>query len=269
MHFNCKQNRQALLKARLGNLCMVCMLFLAIGLSASAQSAAKNWVEPVSGIQVHPIFHASLEIRAAGKILLVDPSFDPKLLSEVQAPDLILLTDIHGDHMNPDILGQIMKKFGNKPIIAPKAVAEKLPTALRKNVQVLSNGQSMHWEGYQIKAVPMYNLADAPQMFHPKGRGNGYVLTVSGKRIYLSGDTQATPELRHLKNIDLAFVCMNLPYTMDVAEAASGILDFQPKVVIPYHYRGDKGLSDLKRFKQLVDSGHKETKVELLNFYPE
>ena len=269
MHMNQKQNRFPRLKSRLGQLSFFCMLLLAIGLSATAQSGAKNWTEPVSGIQIRPIYHASLEIRAAGKTVLVDPSFDPKLLASVQAPDLILLTDIHGDHMNPEILSALLKKYGELPIIAPKAVAEELPAAIRKNVQVLGNGQTTRWKSYQIEAVPMYNLADARQMYHPKGRGNGYVLTVNEKRIYLSGDTEATPELRRLKNIDLAFICMNLPYTMDVDQAASGVLDFQPKVVIPYHYRGDKGLSDLKKFKQLVDNGHKDIKVELLDFYPQ
>jgi L-ascorbate metabolism protein UlaG (beta-lactamase superfamily) len=105
-------------------------------------------------------------------------------------------------------------------------------------------------------------------MFHPKGRGNGYVLTVGGQRIYLSGDTEATPEMRNLKNIDLAFVCMNLPYTMDVDQAAEGVLAFQPKVVIPYHYRGSKGLSDINRFKALVNAKTRSVRVDLLNFYP-
>ncbi|UAY56739.1 MBL fold metallo-hydrolase [Arachidicoccus terrestris] len=237
--------------------------------SAKAQSKVTDWTEPVTGVFVHPIFHASLELKTAGKTLLVDPSFDPKLLSGIQAPDLILLTDIHGDHMDPELLAQIRDKFGSKPIIAPKAVAEQLPESLRRQVSVLENGRTEKWEGYTIQAVPMYNLPGGEQVFHPKGRGNGYVLTVNGKRIYLSGDTEATPELRHLKNIDLAFVCMNLPYTMDVEQAAAGVLDFQPKVVIPYHYKGSKGLSDINQFKKLVDGGGKTIKVELLDFYPQ
>lgn len=251
-----------------GNILLFMLLIGAIGLSASAQSTAGNWVEPVAGVKVHPIFHASLEIKAAGKTLLVDPSFDVSLLHEVQAPDLILITDIHGDHMDPEMLAMIQKKFGDRPIIAPKAVQEKLPDEIRKNVRILENGQSTNWQGYTIQAIPMYNLPDASQLFHPKGRGNGYVLTVSGKRIYLSGDTEATPELRGLKNIDLAFVCMNLPYTMDVDQAAQGVIAFQPGVVIPYHYRGGKGLSDIQRFKKLVDAADKPIKVDLLNFYP-
>ena len=94
----------------------------------------------------------------------------------------------------------------------------------------------------------MYNLAPARASFHAKGRGNGYVLTFGGKRIYLSGDTEDIPEMRSLKNIDVAFVCMNLPYTMTVDQAASAVREFRPKLVYPYHYRG----SDLAKFKELV-----------------
>jgi len=244
------------------------LLLLVWSPRVKGQSKTQNWVEPVPGVQIHPVFHASLELKAAGKTILVDPSFDPGLLPTIQSPDLILLTDIHGDHMDPKLLSLIQGKFGNRPIIAPKAVGEALPADIRKNVKVLGNDQSDTWEGFTIKAVPMYNLPDASQIFHPKGRGNGYVLTINGTRIYFSGDTEATPEFRHLKNIDLAFVCMNLPYTMDVDQAAEGVLAFQPKVVIPYHYRGEKGFSDIGKFKQLVEAGHKPVKVELLDFYP-
>lgn len=257
------QNIYIQLKALFGAFLLLCVLSGA----ATAQSG-NTWIEPVSGVEVYPIFHASLEIRAAGKVVLVDPSFDARLLAGLQAPDLILITDIHADHMDPKLLELLQEKFGSKPVFAPKAVADLLPGALRKNVTVIENGQSKTWEGYRIEAVPMYNLPDAQQMFHPKGRGNGYILTVKGKRIYLSGDTEATPELRHLKDIDLAFVCMNLPYTMDVDQAASGVLDFRPKVVIPYHYRGAGGLSDIQKFKQLVRAGNKNIKVTLLDFYP-
>ncbi|SEA23567.1 L-ascorbate metabolism protein UlaG, beta-lactamase superfamily [Arachidicoccus rhizosphaerae] len=268
LHKNGRQIKAGRIAAFAGNVLLLLLLIGGIKLSATAQSTPGNWIEPVKGIQVLPVFHASLEIKAAGKTVLVDPSFDAALISELQAPDLILITDIHGDHMDPKMLALIEEKFGAIPIIAPKAVQEKLPAEIKEHVQALANGKSTTWNSYKIEAVPMYNLPDASQMFHPKGRGNGYVLTVSGKRIYLSGDTEATPELRGLKNIDLAFVCMNLPYTMDVDQAASGVLAFQPKVVIPYHYRGAKGLSDLQRFKKLVDAAGKPVKVDLVNFYP-
>jgi L-ascorbate metabolism protein UlaG (beta-lactamase superfamily) len=113
----------------------------------------------------------------------------------------------------------------------------------------------------------MYNLPETPESRHPKGRGNGYVLTFGNKKVYLSGDTSGIQEMRSLKNIDVAFVCMNLPYTMDVDEAASAVIDFKPKVVYPYHYRGQNGLNDTEKFRKLVNEGNKNIEVRLRNWY--
>ncbi|MGA8854878.1 MAG: MBL fold metallo-hydrolase, partial [Christiangramia sp.] len=104
---------------------------------------------------------------------------------------------------------------------------------------------------------------------HTKGRGNGYVLEKDGKRLYISGDTEDIPEMRALKNIDIALVSMNLPYTMPVDQAAEGVLAFQPKKVIPYHYRGKEGFSDVEEFKRLVNKGNPNIEVELMEWYPE
>ena len=105
----------------------------------------------------------------------------------------------------------------------------------------------------------MYNLpASTTDPRHPKGRGNGYVLSVGGKKIYLSGDTQGIPEMRALTGIDIAFVCMNLPYTMDINEAADAVLAFKPHIVYPYHYRGQGGFSDVAAFKAKVEAGNKK-----------
>ena len=115
------------------------------------------------------------------------------------------------------------------------------------------------------RAVPMYNLKRGPspgKLFHDKGRGNGYIVTYGGKRFYISGDTEGTPEMRQLKNIDVAFVCMNLPYTMPPEEAADAVKAFHPKIVIPYHYRG----SDLSVFQKALEGTGIE--VRLLEWYP-
>ena len=114
----------------------------------------------------------------------------------------------------------------------------------------------------------MYNLPESAQAFHTKGRGNGYVLERDGKRVYISGDTSGIPEMRNLKDIDLAFVCMNLPYTMSVEEAAEAVLAFAPKKVVPYHYRGPDGLSDTTKFRELVNAANPNIEVDLMNFYP-
>ncbi len=109
----------------------------------------------------------------------------------------------------------------------------------------------------------MYNLTEDRLRFHDKGRGNGYVLTVGGTRVYIAGDTEDIPEMRALQNIDVAFVPMNLPYTMTEEQAASGVNAFNPEVVYPYHYQG----SDAEKFKELVEAGGGNTEVRLRDWY--
>ncbi|MEM1138130.1 MAG: MBL fold metallo-hydrolase, partial [Bacteroidota bacterium] len=111
---------------------------------------------------------------------------------------------------------------------------------------------------------------ETPESRHPKGRGNGYLLNIDGKRIYISGYTKDITEMRSLTGIDIAFVCMNLPYTMDIEQAASAVLDFKPKIVYPFHYRGGGGkFSDTEQFKQLVNKKNGDIEVRLLNWYAE
>jgi L-ascorbate metabolism protein UlaG (beta-lactamase superfamily) len=172
-----------------------------------------------------------------------------------------LISDIHGDHLDPDTdLALVTEKT---TIVAPQAAANKLPAKLRSHVIVLTNGETKAVLGIKIEAIPMYNLTPDRLKFHTKGRGNGYVLTVGGKRIYMSGDTEDIPEMRALKNIDVAFICMNLPYTMDVEQAARAVQEFKPKIVYPYHYRG----SDVEKFKSLV-SQTPGIEVRLRDWYP-
>jgi L-ascorbate metabolism protein UlaG (beta-lactamase superfamily) len=115
----------------------------------------------------------------------------------------------------------------------------------------------------------MYNLREEAKQFHEKGRGNGYVLNMGEKRVYFSGDTEDIPEMRNLENIDIAFVCMNLPYTMPVEAAADGVLAFAPDQVYPYHYRGKPDVSDVSKFKELVNEGNEDIEVVQLDWYPE
>lgn len=116
-----------------------------------------------------------------------------------------------------------------------------------------------------IRAVPMYNLPDDDESRHPKGWGNGYILTLGEENIYFSGDTEDIPEMRELEDIDIAFVCMNLPYTMDVEQAASAVLDFQPAIVYPYHHRGQ----DIREFRKLVNRDNERIEVRLRDWYPD
>jgi len=172
---------------------------------------------------------------------------------------LILITDIHGDHMDGADVAALSN--AQTTVIAPAAVQKTITQA-----KVLANGGTTAWHEWKITAVPMYNIVHnqpSGQPFHDKGRGNGYVLTYGGKNFYFAGDTEGTPEMRALKNIDVAFIPMNLPYTMTPAEAADAVRAFHPRVAIPYHYKGQ----DIARFKAgLQGSG---VEVRLLDWYPQ
>jgi L-ascorbate metabolism protein UlaG (beta-lactamase superfamily) len=206
---------------------------------------------------ITPIQHASFMIEAGGKVIYIDPAqgrYDGR-----PKADLILITDIHGDHMAPKIVDSLRKSGTH--VIAPEAVAKSVTGA-----KVIRNGETMEDGDWKLEAVPMYNLKRGPsegKLFHDKGRGNGYVLTYGGKRIYISGDTEGIAEMRALKDIDVAFVCMNLPYTMPPDEAADAVRAFHPKVVYPYHYKG----SDAKAFEKALEGSGIE--VRLRNWYAE
>ena len=212
------------------------------------------------GITLHPINHATLVLEWNGHTIYVDPVGGAKALAGLPAPDLILITHQHGDHFSgPTLTAAASPKTR---LLVPPSVAEQVPASLRGQTTALTNGQSFELGGMKVDAVPAYNLTAERLNFHPKGRDNSYVLTLGGKRLYFSGDTEDIPEMRALKNIDVAFVCMNLPYTMDVQHAASAVREFKPAVVYPYHYRG----ADLEQFKKLVgtDAG---VEVRLRDWY--
>ncbi|AYA37040.1 MBL fold metallo-hydrolase [Hymenobacter oligotrophus] len=217
-------------------------------------------------LAVQPITHGSVVLTWNGKTIYVDPYGGADAYAGLAAPNVILITDIHGDHLAPQTLGALAA--GKALMVVPQAVADKLPAEYKPQVRILRNGQRLDTLGLTISAIPMYNLPEAPDAMHTKGRGNGYVLGLGGKNVYLSGDTEDIPEMRALKNIDVAFVCMNLPYTMDVQQAAQGVLAFRPSIVYPYHYRGQNGLSDVAAFKQTVNQANKKIDVRLRNWYP-
>ena len=200
-----------------------------------------------------------------GLTIYADPSGAENFKGQ-KSPDIILITDIHGDHFDIKTI-EAVQKTGTL-LIVPQVVADKLPAADKTRMIVMKNGDATTQSFIMIRAIPMYNLPESPTAMHTKGRGNGYVLGIGGKLIYLSGDTQGIPEMRSLQNIDVAFICMNLPYTMDVKEAADAVLAFKPRIVYPYHYRGKDGLSDIKEFKKLVEAGDKNIDVRLRNWYP-
>jgi L-ascorbate metabolism protein UlaG (beta-lactamase superfamily) len=244
-------------------------LILCLTLSSLfAQRPAADQIQTSKGqLSIQPILHAALVLTWDNKTIYVDPYGGAKAYSGLKTPDLILITDIHQDHLNEATLKDI--ETSKATFIVPQAVADKLPKDIKGKIIVLANDKSTEQSGINISAIPMYNLPESADAMHTKGRGNGYILKFGDKSVYISGDTEDIPEMRSLKNIDIAFVCMNLPYTMDINQAASAILDFKPKIVYPYHYRGKEGLSDTEAFKKLVNNGNAAIDVRLRNWYPE
>ena len=232
-----------------------------------AQQPAPDQITTQAGpLTIQPVLHGSLVMTWDNKTIYVDPYGGADAFKGLAAPDLILITDIHGDHMDVKTLDAL--ETSRAKLVVPQAVADQLPAKYKDRLTVVNNGASIRSDNIGISAVPMYNLPEDADSRHPKGRGNGYILEMGGQRIYISGDTEDIPEMRQLKDIDVAFVCMNLPYTMDIQQAASAVLEFRPRIVYPYHYRGQGGLSDVEGFRKLVDAGGKDIEVRLRNWYP-
>jgi L-ascorbate metabolism protein UlaG (beta-lactamase superfamily) len=229
---------------------------ISVLLSSAALFAAEEFTTTAGKVEITPIMHASLMMKAGGKIIYVDPA-QGKYDGLPQA-DYIFITDIHGDHLAPAVVDKL--KNSSTVIVAPKAVAEKLP-----GCQVMANGDTKTIGDMKVEAIPMYNLKAAANgtIYHVKGRGNGYVITIGGKRFYFAGDTEGIPEMRALKSIDVAFIPMNLPFTMTPGDAADAVKAFHPAVVYPYHFRGQ----DTKIFAKALEGTGID--VRLREWYPQ
>lgn len=209
-------------------------------------------------IIVHPVEHASLVLGFGGHILYADPVGGAALYRDLPPPTAILITHGHGDHFDVPTLTGLA---GAAPILTNADVFEKLPAPLRARATALANGETGHVDGIGISAIPAHNVTPERLRYHPKGVGNGYVFTLGDKRVYIAGDTEPTDAMLALKEIDLAFLPMNLPYTMTPQEAAEAVNAFRPAIVYPYHYKE----SDLSLFGAAVGP---QTEVRLRNWYP-
>jgi len=207
-------------------------------------------------IAITPIYHASLQIEYEGFVIQVDP-FSAGDYSGAKKADMILITHTHPDHYDLKAIRPLLKP--NTFLIGPHSVmiqatldeTKMAGTSFKANRMLeLDNGASFsvtpdqrvagQAKTIRVDAVSAYNIKRGPKpgvKYHPKGEFDGFVLMMGGKRIYIAGDTEATPEMKALRNIDIAFIPMNLPYTMTPQEAAQGVKAFKPKVVYPYHYR--------------------------------
>jgi L-ascorbate metabolism protein UlaG (beta-lactamase superfamily) len=200
--------------------------------AASVPKQTDTFTTSAGPLGVTPIHHASLIFDFGGKHIFVDPWTEGPLDGLPKA-DYIFISDIHQDHMDPAAIDKV--KGPSTILVGPPSVGEKVALGV-----TLKNGDTKDFGAFKVEAVPMYNLTRGPgpgKLFHDKGRGDGFVFTFGDKRVYVSGDTECTPEMKALKSIDVAFVCMNLPYTMPPTEAAECVKAFKPKVVFPYHFR--------------------------------
>ena len=229
---------------------------LAIALTVTPATAhAQDELE----VKVTALRHATFVLEFGDQTIIVDPvdGLDYTFLSE---PTAILITDVHPDHWHMETVAMLMGT-GTK-VVAPEAVADSwggIDT-------VLEHGEFADAEGILIEAVPMYNIERGPrkdELYHPEGRGNGYVVNIGFERVYIAGDTECIPEMQELEDITMAFIPMNLPYTMPPSEAAECVKTFMPRVVYPYHYRG----SDLDVFTYRLEDTP-EIEVRLLEWYP-
>jgi L-ascorbate metabolism protein UlaG (beta-lactamase superfamily) len=205
---------------------------------------------------IHPVHHASLLLGFGDTVLYVDP-VDASRFAGLPAPSAILITHAHGDHFDVPTLTAI---GAGAPLIAPQIVLDGLPDELKQNAQLMANGDKGEVSGIAIEAVPAYNTPEDRLQYHPQGVGNGYLLSFGDKVIYVAGDTEDIPEMRALTGIEVAFLPMNLPYTMTEEQAADAVGAFKPRIVYPYHYQG----SDPQKFADLVGDA---AEVRLIDWY--
>jgi L-ascorbate metabolism protein UlaG (beta-lactamase superfamily) len=254
---------------------VLCYLAMSATCEAQEKTLSGDRIATDNGaLVIHPVNHATLVMQWNGKTVYVDPVGGAKPFGDLPKPDLVLVTHIHGDHFDPKTLEGVVPAGGKTVVVAPKTVADKIPLTLiperlpgKSALRVLANGEKTEVLGIAVEAVPAYNTTPGKEKFHPKGRDNGYVLTMGGKNIYVAGDTEDTAEMRALKGVDVAFLPMNLPYTMSVEKAADAIRQFKPKVVYPYHYRSHDGTkADFGQLRKLV--GDVGVEIRLREWYP-
>ncbi|WP_116124277.1 MBL fold metallo-hydrolase [Lewinella sp. IMCC34183] len=225
--------------------------------------------ENTAEVEVHPIVHGSVVLTQGDRTIFVDPYDGAERYTSYGPPDLVLITHTHGDHLDSATLAGL--DLTQATLVAPAAVMEANPNTTFASTHALANGESWDWQDVTIEAIPAYN-PPPKENFHPEGQFNGYVLDFAGpeERIYFSGDTEGVPAMRNLSDIDIAFVCMNLPYTMDIEQAADAVVDFAPSVVYPYHYRNQDGTkSDVEAFQTMVTDRNDDIEVRLENWYTE
>ncbi len=230
------------------------------GTTATTQGTASGDVITTAKgpLVITPIRHASILFTFDKKAIYIDPTAEGKYDGLPKA-DFIFVTHSHPDHLDE---GQIEAlRLPTTAIVGPPDVMSNFDSGV-----TLKNGDKKSFGEFDVEAVPSYNIVRGPkpgQFYHPKGQWDGFVFTFGDKRVYVSGDTECTPEMKALKNIDVAFVCMRLPYTMPPAEAAECVKAFRPKILYPYHYQ----TSNLDELSQALKD-EKGIEIRRREWYP-
>ena len=242
---------------------IICLLAVAVitfclffPLSATAAFEQDTIKTSAGDLEIHFIGHGTLMLRFDGKVIHVDPVSRVADYLTMPKADIILITHHHRDHLDHAALTLVRKR--NADVILTEKCAQKISGGI-----VMDDNDSEKVKGIKIKSVPAYNLVhkrDNGDFFHPKGEGNGYILTFGDTRVYIAGDTENTPEMKALKEIDIAFLPMNLPYTMTPEMVADAAKSFKPKILYPYHY----GETDTKQIVELM-SNTPEVEVRIRN----
>jgi L-ascorbate metabolism protein UlaG (beta-lactamase superfamily) len=228
----------------------------AVGVNAQGKFEQDVVKTGAGDLTITCIGHGTLMFTFGGKVIHVDPVGQYADYSKLPKADLILITHEHRDHLDPKTVA-MLRQPGTK-IVLNQAAAGQIPGGL-----VMKNGEVKTVAGLTVEAVPAYNLVhkrDSGEPFHPQGQGNGYVITFGDKRVYVAGDTENTPEMKALKGIDIAFLPMNLPYTMTPEMVADAARAFKPKVLYPYHF----GKTDTARLAALLQ-GNPEIEIRIRN----
>ncbi len=202
--------------------------------------------------------HASLIFEFDNMVIHIDPFSRVWNYDNLAKADMIIITHHHGDHLDPELIKKLRKP--GAPVITPELSSKDISDCI-----IIKNGESKRINGIEINAIPAYNIIhkrDNGDPYHKKGEGNGYILNLGGKKVYIAGDTENTPEMKELKNIDIAFLPMNLPYTMTEEMVADAANAFQPGKLYPYHCRG----SDSGKLLKLLEN-EKNIKVLIRDFY--
>jgi L-ascorbate metabolism protein UlaG (beta-lactamase superfamily) len=188
-------------------------------------------------VVIQPVNHASVVLTYQSNVIYVDPVGGGDRYKPFNRPTAILVTHAHSDHFDVPTLEALAPSA--KVIVAPQIVLDGLSDDLKTKAKLMKNGDEGEINGLKVSAVPAYNTTPDRLKYHPKGVGNGYVFTFGNAKVYVAGDTEDIPEMRALTGIGIAFLPMNLPYTMTGEQAASAAKAFKPLMVYPYHYGKD------------------------------